>query len=60
MTPETLTVAAAAVRLYAESHPRPIHVTKTDAAKMLGGPALGGGGARRRAVDHRHPQRFVE
>ena len=36
MTPETLTIAAAAVRLYAESHPRPIHVTKTDAAKMLG------------------------
>ena len=36
MTPEALTIAAAAVRLYAESHPRPIHVTKTDAAKMLG------------------------
>ena len=36
MTPETLTIAAAAVRLYAESHPRPIQVTKTDAAKMLG------------------------
>ena len=36
MTPDPLTIAAAAVRLYAESHPRPIHVTKTDAAKMLG------------------------
>lgn len=35
-TPDPLTIAAAAVRLYAESHPRPIHVTKTDAAKMLG------------------------
>lgn len=36
MTPETLEVAAAAVRLYAESHPRPPHVTKTQAAEMLG------------------------
>ena len=33
---EILATAAAAVRLYAETHPRPIQVTKTDAAKMLG------------------------
>lgn len=33
---EMLATAAAAVRLYAESHPRPLHVTKTDAAEMLG------------------------
>lgn len=32
---EMLATAAAAVRLYAETHPRPPHVTKTDAAKML-------------------------
>lgn len=33
---EILAIAAAAVRLYAESHPRPSHVTKTQAAEMLG------------------------
>lgn len=32
----TVEVAAQAVRLYAESHPRPPHVTKTQAAEMLG------------------------
>ena len=35
-TSETIAIAAAAVRLYAESHPRPPHVTKTQAAEMLG------------------------
>lgn len=35
-TGETIAIAAAAVRLYAESHPRPSHVTKTQAAEMLG------------------------
>lgn len=34
MTP--LEIAAAAVRLYAETHPRPLHVTRTQAAEMLG------------------------
>lgn len=33
---EMLATAAAAVRLYAETHPRPSHVTKTQAAEMLG------------------------
>ena len=33
---EVVAIAAAAVRLYAESHPRPSHVTKTQAAEMLG------------------------
>lgn len=35
MSEEALAIAAAAVRLYAESHPRPPHVTKSDAAVML-------------------------
>jgi len=33
---EVVAIAAAAVRLYAESHPRPSHVTMTQAAEMLG------------------------
>lgn len=33
---QVIDVAAQAVRLYAESHPRPPHVTKTQAAEMLG------------------------
>lgn len=33
---EVLTIASKAVQLYAESHPRPLHVTKTQAAEMLG------------------------
>ena len=33
---DILAIAAAAVRLYAESHPRPLHVTKGQAAEMLG------------------------
>lgn len=33
---EILATAAAAVRLYAETHPRPAHVTKQQAAEMLG------------------------
>ncbi len=33
---DILAIAAAAVRLYAESHPRPIQVTKGQAAEMLG------------------------
>lgn len=32
----TLEIATAAVRLYAESHPRPTHVTQGQAAEMLG------------------------
>lgn len=32
----TVEVATQAVRLYAESHPRPSQVTKTQAAEMLG------------------------
>lgn len=36
MTSETVQIAAAAVRLYAESHPRPPHVTQAQAAEMLG------------------------
>lgn len=31
-----LQIAAAAVRLYAETHPRPTQVTQTQAAQMLG------------------------
>lgn len=31
-----LQTAAVAVRLYAETHPRPTHVTKLQAAEMLG------------------------
>lgn len=33
---ETLEIAIKAVQLYAESHPRPSHVTQTQAAEMLG------------------------
>lgn len=33
---DTLEIAVTAVRLYAESHPRPIHVTQKQAAEMLG------------------------
>ncbi len=33
---DILAIATAAVRLYAETHPRPSHVTKTQAAEMLG------------------------
>ncbi|MDQ7989050.1 MAG: helix-turn-helix domain-containing protein [Candidatus Dactylopiibacterium sp.] len=33
---ENLQIAVAAVRLYAESHPRPPHVTQAQAAEMLG------------------------
>lgn len=33
---DTLHVAVQAVRLYAESHPRPPHVTQRQAALMLG------------------------
>jgi excisionase family DNA binding protein len=36
MTPETLQIAHAAVRLYAETHPRPVQVTQAQAAEMLG------------------------
>jgi excisionase family DNA binding protein len=36
MTPETLQIAHAAVRLYAETHPRPVQVTQSQAAEMLG------------------------
>jgi DNA-binding NtrC family response regulator len=36
MTNQTLEIAQAAVRLYAESHPRPIHVNQIQAAEMLG------------------------
>ena len=32
-TSETIAIAAAVVRLYAESHPRPSHVTKTQKRK---------------------------
>lgn len=31
-----LEIATKAVRLYAETHPRPIHVTQKQAAEMLG------------------------
>jgi len=30
-----LDIAKEAVRLYAETHPRPVHVTQTQAAEML-------------------------
>ncbi|AOJ93134.1 Helix-turn-helix domain protein [Burkholderia multivorans] len=33
---EELKLARQAVQLYAESHPRPVHVTQTQAAEMLG------------------------
>lgn len=33
---EELKIALQAVRLYAESHPRPAHVTMVQAAEMLG------------------------
>ena len=36
MNSETLTIAAKAVQLYAETHPRPPHVNMTQAAEMLG------------------------
>lgn len=36
MMSETLEIAAQAVRMYAESHPRPPHVNITQAAEMLG------------------------
>lgn len=33
---DILAIATEAVRLYAETHPRPLHVTMTEAAEMLG------------------------
>jgi len=36
MTNETLQIAAAAVRMYAETHPRPPHVTQKQAAELIG------------------------
>lgn len=33
---EELTIAKRAVQLYAETHPRPTHVTQMQAAEMLG------------------------
>lgn len=33
---EELKIACKAVQLYAESHPRPVHVTQAQAAEMLG------------------------
>lgn len=33
---EALEIATKAVQLYAEQHPRPSHVTKAQAAEMLG------------------------
>lgn len=36
MDARTLDVAYRAVRLYAETHPRPSHVTMTQAGEMLG------------------------
>lgn len=35
MNTESLDIARTAVRLYAESHPRPPHVTQKQAAEML-------------------------
>ncbi len=35
MNSELLTVATAAVMAYAETHPRPLHVTQAQAAEML-------------------------
>lgn len=32
---DILNVAREAVRMYAETHPRPVHVTQTQAAEML-------------------------
>jgi predicted XRE-type DNA-binding protein len=32
---QTLEIAHQAVKLYAESHPRPVHVTQRQAAEML-------------------------
>lgn len=34
-TSEVITIAEVAVRRYAESHPRPPHVTQSQAAEML-------------------------
>jgi len=36
MNAETINTAFAAVRLYAETHPRPLHVTQQQATGMLG------------------------
>lgn len=36
MTDPTMAIAVAAVRHYAETHPRPPHVTQSQAAEMLG------------------------
>jgi len=33
---DTIEIAHHAVRLYAETHPRPVHVTQRQAAEMLG------------------------
>lgn len=33
---EALQIAVTAVRMYAETHPRPVQVTMTQAAEMLG------------------------
>lgn len=35
MNAEIVQIAAAAVRLYAEMHPRPLHVTQQEAAALL-------------------------
>jgi predicted XRE-type DNA-binding protein len=36
MNTETIAVAKAAIQLFAETHPRPSHVTQAQAAEMLG------------------------
>ena len=36
MNAETIAIAHAAVRMYAESHPRPAQVTQKQASSMLG------------------------
>lgn len=36
MNDQLLEVALKAVQLYAESHPRPLHVTQKQAAEMIG------------------------
>lgn len=36
MNQEIITIAAAAVQRYAETHPRPTHVNQAQAAEMLG------------------------
>lgn len=36
MNQEALQIAAKAVQIYAESHPRPLHVNMAQAAEMLG------------------------